>query len=80
MAINNPYNFAELRLKNQHSEALGRLNEIRKELAEKTKEVDSLESKIPVLTKNLEDLQRITANLSTDEAKKRIKEFYENVD
>ena len=67
-------------LKHQHSEAVGRLNDIRKELAEKTKEVDSLESQIPVLTKNLEDLQRITANLSTEEAKKRIREFYENVD
>ena len=67
-------------LKSQHSEALGRLNEVRKELTEKNKEVDSLESQIPVVTKNLADLQRVTANLSTDEAKKRIKEFYESVD
>ena len=67
-------------LKSQHSEALGRLNEVRKELTEKNKEVDSLESQIPVVTKNLEDLQRVAANLSTEEAKKRIKEFYESVD
>ena len=67
-------------LKSQHSEALGRLNEVRKELTEKNKEVDSLESQIPGVTKKVEDLQRIMANLSTQEAKKRIKEFYESVD
>ena len=67
-------------IKSQHSEVMGRLNEARTELAEKNTEIDSLESQIPVVTKNLEDLQRIMANLSTEEAKKRIKEFYESVD
>ena len=67
-------------IKSQHSEVMGRLNEARTELAEKNTEIDSLESQIPVVTKNLEDLQRIMANLSTEEGRKRIKEFYESVD
>ena len=67
-------------LKSQHSEALGRLNEVRKELTEKNKEVDSLESQIPGVTKKVEDMQRIMANLSTLEGRKRVKEFYESTD
>ena len=56
------------------------MNDIKKELTEKNKELESLESKIPEVTKNLEDLQKVIGNLSTEEAKKKIKEFYESVD
>ena len=66
-------------IRSQHSEALGRLNEVRKELTEKNKEVDSLESKVPELTKQLDDMQKLLGNLSQEETITRIKSFYESV-
>ena len=67
-------------IRRERSNVLGQLNDIKKELSDKNKELESLESKIPEVTKNLEDLQRVIGNLSTEEAKKKIKEFYESVD
>ena len=67
-------------LRRERSNVIGQLNDIKKELTEKNKELESMESKIPEVTKNLEDLQRVIGNLSTQEAKKKIKEFYESVD
>ena len=67
-------------LNRERSNLRNQLNDLKKEASEKNKELDSLEAKVPELTKNLEDLQRIIANLSTQEAKTKIKEFYESVD
>ena len=64
----------------ERSNLRNQLNDLKKEASEKNKELDSLEAQVPELTKNLEDLQRVIANLSTQEAKTKIKEFYESVD
>ena len=66
-------------MQRERSNLRNQLNELKKEASEKNKELEILESKIPEVTKNLEDLQRIKANLSTEEGRKRIKEFYESV-
>ena len=67
-------------LNRERSNLRNQLNDLKKEASEKNKEVDSLEAQVPELTKSLEDLQRIIANLSTLEAKTKIKDFYESVD
>ena len=67
-------------LNRERANLRNQLNDLKKEASEKNKEVDSLEAQVPELTKSLEDLQRIIANLSTLEAKTKIKEFYESVD
>ena len=67
-------------IRRERSNVLGQLNDIKKELTEKNKELEALESKIPEAMKNLEGLQKVIGNLSTQEAKKKIKEFYESVD
>ena len=64
----------------ERSDLRNKLNDLKKEISEKNKELETLESKIPEVTKNLEDVQRVIANLSTLEAKTKIKDFYESVD
>ena len=67
-------------MQRERSDLRNKLNDLKKEASEKNKELETLESKIPEVTKNLEDVQRVIANLSTDEAKTKIKEFYQSVD
>ena len=67
-------------MQRERSDLRNKLNDLKKEASEKNKELESLESQIPEVTKNLEDVQRVIANLSTEEAKTKIKEFYQTVD
>lgn len=67
-------------MQRERSDLRNKLNDLKKEASEKNKELETLESKIPEVTKNLEDVQRVIANLSTEEAKTKIKEFYQSVD
>ena len=67
-------------MQRERSNLRNQLNDLKKEASEKNEELETLESKIPEVTKNLEDVQRVIANLSTEEAKTKIKEFYQSVD
>ena len=63
----------------ERSNLRNQLNDLKKEVLEKNKEIDSLELQVPELQKQLDDLQRVIGNLSQEETRKRIKEFYESV-
>ena len=67
-------------MQRERSNLRNQLNDLKKEASEKNEELETLESKIPEVTKSLEDVQRVIANLSTQEARSKIKEFYESVD
>lgn len=59
--------------------AQSELNALEGEMEKRNKEYEELYAKIPDMKKEITELQRITANLSTEEAQKRIKSFYESV-
>lgn len=66
-------------LRRDRSSVLGQLNDVKKELSDRTKDLELAESRLPELEKKIDVLQKLIGNLTQEETITRIKSFYESV-